>query len=55
MSEENKCLSCDTELELSGYLNVPGTPKKFLSLYHCINLDCPRYGLASVLKLKEEE
>lgn len=44
------CVLCKYPMPISGYLRQAGKPITYLPMMHCINNDCYRYGLLSVLK-----
>ena len=48
--QSDLCVVCEKDLLEAGYLRQPG--KKYQVVYYCDQLECARYGLVSLYKLR---
>lgn len=44
------CVLCKYPMPNGGYLRQAGKPVNYVPVQYCINNDCPRYGLITILK-----
>lgn len=55
MSEAKLCVLCKYPMTNGGYVRQSGTPKRYIPVDYCINNECVRYGLLTILKLKDKD
>jgi hypothetical protein len=44
------CILCHYPMPTGGYLRQAGKPISYVPVMHCINNECQRYGLVSIVK-----